>query len=262
MVKIMKSSVVTICLLGSTNLRAEVPNKLGVDPETWGQKWAEDRTGDRTTEGAMMTRIIAVKKGEGALEIVPVDGEALNKLSYLETPDEAAIRLAIETNKPIISGVDNAPNPCLSKMEVAAACLGADAVLDISSGTWILYFVSPSGAAPKGVVKGPAGSPDKISKWVVAQLRHDGVILDEKDGVFLARVPATEQSSDLQALTLKNSANQFVLPAESSKGSALLISVAAKGRYGLFKFMTGEESVRPGTKFIFEKAKQIPKENP
>jgi hypothetical protein len=79
---------------------------------------------------------------------------------------------------------------------------------------------------------------------------------------MLVRMPLNKNTKQLQALILDNSADKFVLPAESKRGSGILSSVSINGHYGIFKILTGEKNLTPGTKVIMEKSNVTTNQKP
>jgi hypothetical protein len=249
-------------LITATESPCEVAQNLDTTPDVWGLKWEAARERGQTEDLTMISRLVLVQKSKDELKIIPIDAADLASTTYIDTPSEQAINLALEANKPYPVSDPPAPNPCLTKIERAAICFDSDGVLDASDKVWKLYRTSPVDGSAKLVAKGPAGSLGNAAEWLTSYMNHDGVVLATRGSFILVRIPLKTSGDELQALTLENSAQKFALPQESTKGAAILASVAIKGRYGIFKVVTGDENPTAGTKLILEKGKNKTRAKP
>ena len=252
----LKSSMFAVGLFAASRCFGEVAQSLDITPDVWGLKWEAARERGQTEDLTMISRVILVQKVKDELKITPIDASDLASTTYVDTPSEEAINLALEANKQIPVSDPPATNPCLTKIERAAICFDADGVLDASDKIWRLYRTSPVNGAAKLVAKGPAGSLNNAAEWLSSSMNHDGVVLATKGSFILVRIPPKTGRNEMQALTLQNSARKFALPQESAIGSAILGSVAIKGHYGIFRIVTGEDNPPTGTKLILEKGKK------
>jgi hypothetical protein len=248
--------MLTLTLLDTPRASGEVAQSLDIAPDVWGQKWEADRERGQADDLKMISRVVLLHKVKESFKVIPIEAGDLASSTYIDTPSEDAINLALETNKQTSPGKTSAPNPCLTKIEQAALCFDADGILEASDKVWMLYRASPVTGAAKLVARGPAGSLSQVSQWLTSSMNHDGIVITTKGGFILVRIPLKTMGQELQALTLENSAGKFALPKETSRGSAILSSIAIKGRYGIFKVVTGDDNPRPGTKLILEKGKK------
>ena len=262
MVRHMKISLAVLGMVTAIQAAAEVAQPADSNPDAWSAKWEASRESGGTENIAAITRVIVVQKVKNEFKIIPMDASEIASATYFDTPKGDAINLALEVNKKLPLTNPQSTNPCLAKIEIAASCLNADGVLDVSDKIWKLYQTSPANNAAKLVAKGPAGSINQVAAWLTSQMNHDGVVLETKNSSMLVRMPLNKNTKQLQALTLDNSADEFVLPAESKRGSGIWSSVSINGHYGIFKILTGQNNPPPGTKVIMEKGNVTTNQKP
>jgi hypothetical protein len=179
--------------------------------------------------------------------------------SFLQVPEERQIALSRFVNKGSTIGKlgQSKSNPCEMSYQAISTCWALDAILDVSGKNWVLLRHSEKSNLSEKLVEAPAGSGSDYFKWIHSNLNYDGVIIDSEGDYLLVLLPPGRAGSDIQALTLQDSAGRIVLPRSSIKGTSLLQSIQRAGRFAVFMpVITTPDSAKAfkkGSKLIIEK---------
>lgn len=222
--------------------------------EAWAREWsAAGKDRSKTLAGG---RVLFVQPVKGGVKLIGSDAAAARKSIPLPVASQDELDLAAEINRPLVVEED-APrrNPCLASSAVAATCFDADFVLEMGKSKWRLSRFDRSTGKLRGLREAAAGDSESPEKWISAQIRYDGVIVDVKDNFYLAAVVVKNDRTDFQALAIKNSESLEFLPQnKNTNGSALLAAVSVWNGFATFKIVTGD-ALPVGTKLVIEGSK-------
>jgi hypothetical protein len=225
----------------------------------WGAAWQKSQSKFTFSPGraAGILRCAIVKKVDEQYTALTPDPTTALSESFLQTPSTQEVQLALEGNRTTSNDPDilKAPAHCEKSLENAAACYGADSILDVTDNTWRLYQFNRVTNKSIKILEGPAGSAGTYFTWIRKQLRYDGMVLDEKDGFLLALIPNQRYPRDSQALTIRNSSQKILVSASESKGSGLIQLHSYEGQFAIFQLVVAKRETSlfaPGTKLIVQ----------
>jgi hypothetical protein len=238
-----------VCSAANAKVADAVPTA-----ESWAKQWQSEN--HKPGKGTFLTgRVIAVKKEKNVLKLVNLDAEEIKGSTMSQVAEDSEAELAIEVNRPIRSQETSTINPCMSSVLAACSCLSADLVIEMVAAKWRLSFFDAEKNSLKVLALAGAGKVGAEGKWVASQIRYDGIVVDSKDGYFLALIANKNDNLEFQALALKNSEQVDVIPAGlKSDGSALLSSVSTWSNFAVFTLVTGD-TLPIGTKLVIEDKK-------
>lgn len=253
--------ITAICLGFFQVANAEVANGPKRSAADWGRVWEADEESNRADDdrSAILSRIVVVRKSASGFVVVPIEQADASADSFLKVPEDRQVSLTRFVNKTSSakqSGSSQA-NPCEVSHQTIASCFNVDAILDVSGSRWVLYARNLKSNSLTKIAEGPAGEGDQYFKWVHSKLNYDGIIVDVDGDYLLVLLPPGRAGSEIQALTIQDSAEKVLLPKNRVKGTSLLQSIQRSGRYAVFIAVISDpnakKSFAKGSKLIIEK---------
>lgn len=256
-------AIIAICSIYSIQAFAEVAKGPKRTAAEWGAAWEAMKSANISDEGglAYISRIAVVKKATRGFEVLPLEQKDADEDSFMAIPIERELNLARFVNKraKMTKANSKKANPCEVSHRAIAQCWELDAILDITGEKWRLLRFMKEKKSFETLLEAPAGTNDEYFKWIHSQLNYDGVIVDVEGDYLLVLLPPGRQGTDIQALTLQDSAARIVLPTSTAKGTSLLQLTQRSGRFAIFLpvIMSADaaKSFVKGSKLIIEKGK-------
>ena len=214
--------------------------------------------------------------------MIPIAKQPKLPTTYLKTPDDAEITLALSINKfstglpltpstPVSTGIsenppaipageavtaatgnNNSPGPagagsaCTKSIETVMSCLNVGYLLDVTSNEWILYH-QPRSGGPTQIIKAPKDATDDYFQWLRTGLGYNAVALAQQDNYLLVLAPPGATKSELKGKIHLNSRQTFAMNKNRIEidGQAAIQLVRSEGRLGIFKILPGPQGEIP-----------------
>jgi hypothetical protein len=261
--QVVLTSAVFMLSVMSTLAEAEVAKGPKRPAAEWGAAWeglyASNIAGE--TSPGFLSRVGVVKKSGAGFQVLPLEQKDADQHSFMAVPEERELNLARFANKVFQQNPENKPttNPCEVSHQSIAICLGLDALLDVSNPKWKLLKFNKQKKSVELLLEAPGASDEDYFKWIHSQLNYDGVVIDVEGDYLLVLLPPGRAGDEIQALTLKDSADKIFLPPSTVKGTSLLQLIQRSGRFAVFlPVITSAEAAKSfvkGSKLIIEKGK-------
>ena len=261
--QVVLTSAVFMLSVMSTLAEAEVAKGPKRPAAEWGAAWeglyASNIAGE--TSPGFLSRVGVVKKSGAGFQVLPLEQKDADQHSFMAVPEERELNLARFANKVFQQNPENKPttNPCEVSHQAIAICLGLDALLDVSNPKWKLLKFNKQKKSVELLLEAPGASDEDYFKWIHSQLNYDGVVIDVEGDYLLVLLPPGRAGDEIQALTLKDSADKIFLPPSTVKGTSLLQLIQRSGRFAVFlPVITSAEAAKSfvkGSKLIIEKGK-------
>ena len=203
------------------------------DPPPLPVEWyAEWKSSAKSVRKKIVTKIAVTRLNQEKYEVIPAAENASLPSSFLQTPDDTEIALALATNK-----VDGG-NGCDKSVTAVGICLNAQYVLDITADNWIVYYIDTKQEKATQILKAPKDEGDAYFTWLKFQLNYDTIALAQKGNFILALLPPAMTTPGIQGKIFANSSKEHALNKNTARAIGQIQLVKSQGRLGVFTMVS------------------------
>jgi hypothetical protein len=203
------------------------------DPPPLPVEWyAEWKSSAKSVRQKIVTKIAVTRLNQEKYEVIPAAENASLPSSFLQTPDDTEIALALATNK-----VDGG-NGCDKSVTAVGICLNAQYVLDITADNWIVYYIDTKQEKATQILKAPKDEGDAYFTWLKFQLNYDTIALAQKGNFILALLPPAMTTPGIQGKIFANSSKEHALNKSTARAIGQIQLVKSQGRLGVFTMVS------------------------
>jgi hypothetical protein len=219
------------------------------------QKWLAEATekllllAERKVLPIRVLVVTAINKKDG-VDFMKIDAPLFNRLGMFRLGDSTNLAWSLLLNKAARSKAKKGPPDITRDFYNIFGVSGADLIAFVPESpgaAWSLMIddgkeIRTVAAAPRSPKMNDIG---KIYNWIQESLGYNGVILGQRQDLFLVVGRPENLHQDAQAVVLGESANKISIDQGEKAGTALLKLVQASGMFAIFK-LTFQKPGKPG----------------
>jgi len=184
--------------------------------------------------------IVSSFKGKRGFKLKKIQAKTFNKLGMLRLIDNDAVKFSSMFNPKTSYKKEKGKDSLEESVRVLFGLSHADMVLHSpksSGGNWSIRY--DDGKSIDMIADSrPPENRKKLSalyEWVLGNLGYNGVILDQRDDLFLIAAPPSVLKEGAQAVVLGDTSKSVLVDQVNRKGTALLKYVQSSGIFAVLK---------------------------